>query len=379
MKPRNHPLPDTLPYDIRRAFPPMPASCMDALTRAARSVKEEKAAARVLPRAVLIAAAILLLTLAMALAAGQLGLIDLFSPAAGTDARLPGGAQNVLSATEQQTYAAGPLSVTLRETLCDGRIAYLTALCSPASGSALILSGNDDISSPLPAGEARRLGVPEGLSFMDAAARAGVPLYTVTAWLEINWDYRAGDEMMNALWDADGGMLAVDMLTLNAARISGDALPARFMALARRIDPLTGNHAEGEEWRISQDITLPINGVTERKTYLPAGDNMLCGIAVNSVRAEKTCAGVYLSAALTLPEALAARDAQASGAARSTVYEWLYTDARGVPLPGGISLTGGLDDSAWPNVVLHTMIGTDALPGELHLYSEKTGASILLQ
>ena len=65
-------------YDLRKAFAPMPEECRQALMDAARSVKEEKPTKRASSRAILIAAIIIVATMAAAFAATQLGWVDFF-------------------------------------------------------------------------------------------------------------------------------------------------------------------------------------------------------------------------------------------------------------------------------------------------------------
>ena len=58
--------------DLRSAFAPMPAETRNALMNAARSVKEEEPVKKAAFRTVLIAACVIVATMAVAMAAGQI-------------------------------------------------------------------------------------------------------------------------------------------------------------------------------------------------------------------------------------------------------------------------------------------------------------------
>ncbi len=353
--------------NLKDAFAPMPEPCHAALMDAARSVKEEKEMIRASLRVALIAAAIIVATMVVAFAATQLGLIDLFHNT--YDVPLPESAQTVLNATEQKTYSVGPLAITLRETLADGHIAYVTTQAKPSDGSSLLIQmGNGSISDRIPDSEAARLKVPSGTSFLDAARQANIPLYFVSSYLTIDKHYMDGDEMQDIVWDADGSALLVDMLRTNPDAVP-ETLVGSLTLRVRQMDPATSSFVEGKDWQTSENISIPVNGVTAEKTYTPDGGAQLSGYTVQSVKAVKTCAGAYLTASLTA----------AADAAREDVWSFEFKNAQGQTFPQGMNLSASVNNKGWPEVTLEIMVSIDALPDAIQMTDNKDGSSITLK
>jgi hypothetical protein len=357
--------------NLKDAFAPMPDGCHDALMDAARSVKEEKEMKRASFRVALIATSILVVTMVAALAATQLGLIDFFNNH--FNIPLPDSAQTVLNSTEQKTYTVGPLAITLRETLADGRIAYLTTQAKTYDGSkALIQMSNGDTSDRIPNSEAARLKVPEKTTFLDATKQANVPLYFVSSYLTIDESYMGGEGMQDILWDADGSAMLVNMQMTNPGTVL-ETLKGTLTLRVREIDPATSSYAEGKDWKIEEEISIPVNGVTAEKTYAPEGEAQLAGFTVQSVKAEKTCAGVYLTATMT-----AGTDAVKEDAWK--LYDMVeFRDSQGKAFPDGISLSGILNDEGWPTVILERMISAEALPDTMQVANSEDGSSVTLK
>ncbi|MBQ8536063.1 MAG: DUF4179 domain-containing protein, partial [Clostridia bacterium] len=128
--------------DLQQAFRPMPADCREALTAAARSVKEEEPVKRAVFRTVLVTALIIVSLMAAAYAAVNTGLVSWFENE--WNVTLPTGAQNQLEETEKKTYAAGPVTFTLDGLMADGQIAYLSASARMTDGSKALLYPNAD-------------------------------------------------------------------------------------------------------------------------------------------------------------------------------------------------------------------------------------------
>ena len=121
--------------NLRNAFPEMPESCYKALMDAAGSVQEEEKVKKFTIRTALIAAAIMILTVAVAMAAtNMLGWSDLFHH------DIPKTAQDILSATEQKTYQVGPVTFTVNELLTDGHMALCTSTSGMSDGSAAVIA-----------------------------------------------------------------------------------------------------------------------------------------------------------------------------------------------------------------------------------------------
>ena len=68
------------------------------------------------------------------------------------------------------------------------------------------------------------------------------------------------------------------------------------------------------------------------------------------------------------------RDTAATALEESTskLYEMKICDQRGNPLPQGMSMTGSIDTSAWPQVVWTDMIGVEAIPESIMLVLPQT-------
>ena len=98
--------------DLRGAFKPMPDECRNALMTAACSVKEEEPVKRVTFRAVLIAACIIIATMAIAMAAGQIfGWTDFFSGY--YDISVPQDTVQIMKDNGEISHTIGPVTFTV--------------------------------------------------------------------------------------------------------------------------------------------------------------------------------------------------------------------------------------------------------------------------
>ena len=355
--------------NLRDAFSPMPDDCREALRRAVRSCKEEPMK-RFSRRALLIAAALIVLTVAAAYAVGQLGLSDMFSRY--YDLSIPGSTREALSSTVQKTYEAGPLKVTVREALADGRIAYITGLAQAPEGRALVQMSNGDADEPLMPETAAHFRLPEGTGFAEAARLTGYPLYFVSFYLSPEEGVINAEEMYSAVWEADGSALLIQQMPTEEGLV-GDALTGTLTIRVRQYDPEQNAFMEGRDWRIDEEYTIPVRGIEASKTYVPEGEAEIAGYRVKSVLAEKSVAGVYMTAVLEAGET----------GSRDNVwdlYELIgYGDEEGKALPEGISLSGWLENSAWPEVGKESMLGIDTLPDTLTIINTQSGETFRLK
>ena len=344
--------------DLKQAFSPMPDDCYQALMHAARSVKEEEPVKKTSFRMVLIAAAILILTMVVALAANELGIINFMDR---FRARLPESALDLMAKTENKTFAVGPLEITLRELLADGRVVMMTAHANKADESpAVLVAGSGDMSDRIPESEAKRLKLPQETTFIEAVRQIKAPLYIVYPYLTIDFELLHGEEMMAEFYAEDGALLQMQMLQTKPDQIN-ETLEAMLTLHVREINPETGEQVEGRDWRVDEKISVPVNKTVTEKSYTPDGNALLDGYTVKSLKAEQTVAGIYLT---TQAEA-------GPGVKRENVYQTLYTwEYRTVddkPFPDGISMSGYLVDDAWPVVTLHQMIGLGEFPDVMKL------------
>ena len=340
---------------LRDAFPQMPADCYDALMRAARSAEEETNMKRFTARTILIVAILALMTMAAALAAGELlGWTDFFSQYGDGDI-VPQAAQDAMNETEAQTFELGPMTFTLRQLLCDGRIAASATDIRTADGSPAlycwdpydVLGCNGKNGRAL----AERLGLPWDTTYVDAAKQLNLPLYWCQATLECP-DSLGG--MGDPLWNDDNTMTDFSMEYLELDEMP-QTLEAELFLYAARIDPETGEPVEGEVWKDRAPITIPVHAETEKKTYLPVEPFSASGLTLQSVRAERTIAGAYLYADFTAEEGVDLWEVYAGEHIR-------FLDENGQPFPTGMSLSGSLDEDHLPTVTVGDMIAVDKLP-----------------
>lgn len=356
--------------DLKKSFPPMPDDCYQALMHAARSVKEENPVKKTSLRAVLIAAVILILSMAAALAANQLGIIDIMPK---FRAALPEAATALLAKTENKVYTLGPLTMTLRELLADGRVVLMTTQANTADGAlALLMPDGIDFHDRLPESEARRLKVPEDTSFLDAARQNKLPLYSTTSYLEIDYALHSGEEMRAEHYGGDGALLQVEMLQTNPGLVK-ESVDAALTLTVREVDPASGEFVKDSDWRVEEKISIPVSQLIAEKTYVPDGEAILDGYSIKSVKAEQTVAGIYLT---TLVEA---GESTNRDNAHQVLYTWEFVAADKQPFPGGISMSGSVVDDAWPTVTLHQMIGVGNLPDILKLSGTEGTSPVTLK
>lgn len=351
---------EPLDLNLRDAFPPMPQACLDALTHAARSVKEEPPMKRASMKAAIIAIAILLVTAAVALAVSQLGWLDYFGEYNNID--MPKAAIDAMNATKPITKQVGPITFTVNELLADGHTALSSATARVTDGSRALCTTSFDVLDPIDSNRgvmSKRLGLPPETTWPDAARQLGLPLYSVRARIELDEQYDYGEAMEDLMWDEEGTVTYFNLASTKPEAI-GDTLPARIFMVVRAYDTSTGE--ETERWDARVDVTIPVSTLIEEKTYKPAGDDKIAGLTLESIRAQQYATGAYLTISLR------AQDGENRDAAMERVMKAiLLTDENGERLPEGISLSAAYDDRAWPLISIECMVGSDALPGALTL------------
>ena len=317
--------------NLRDAFKLEPEGCHTALMNAARSAQAQPNRKRAPLRAAWIIAVILVAMIAAAFAAGGFGLVDWFGS---HGIELPQAAQDILSAAEPKTIVVGPIYFTVRDILADGRVSYLAVEVRTADGSpALLYMGNGDPSDSIGydlAAELDTEGIIARTSYIDAAKLAGLPLYSVDAFLNPKNGVTANEEMMDSVHRADGSILLIDMLYTDPEEL-GDTLQADVILRAVEIDTDTLER-KGVFWSAADARTIPIGGVTAEKTYAVSSSENLGGyFTVTKVTAEQTCAGVYVTVHATVSGTLRLRTIWAGKC-------FYLLDAQGNPFPPGISM-----------------------------------------
>lgn len=345
--------------DLQNAFPPMPESCRAALTAAASSVKEDEPVKKYTFRTVLLAALLIIAMMVVAIAATTGGLVEWFRAEYG--AALPQTAQELLSSTEKSDLEVGPVTVTVSEMLCDGKIAYLTAEAQlKEEGTAILYSSCCDAYDRIGEALAQKLNradIDAKTSYLEAAKLTGLPLYSVTACMEVkdpNGDWTFGEEMRDSKTLDNGRLLLVDMLYLEKP-CETEALPVNVLALVRRIDVDTLESSADERWEVSEERSLPVHGVIAEKTYAPQTDAQPLHdcFTLTGVTARQTSMGVYVYLHMQ-------PIGEATFAALNIGYEWDVLDAEGNRFPTGASLTGELLDENGQS--LYDQYETDETP-----------------
>ena len=358
--------------ELRNAFPGEPESCHLALMQAALSVKEDEPVKKLALRTALIAALILAAMMAVAVAAVGGGLMTWFQR--DYNAPLPDTAQAVLSVTETIALETEAVTFTVNELLCDGKIAYMTGEAQlKAEGSALLFPAHADPGDPIGEALAQKLhcdGVNAQTAYADAAKAAGLPLYSVNAWMELEDGSLIESEMMDGATLENGNPLLVRMLYLSETLpASASTLPMTLFVQVTQVDADTLEAVEGSPQRAEIACSIPVHGVIAQRSYAPEGAARLSDcFTLTGAEAKQTCAGVYvtLTAKTDAPMTL--------DAFYQMNLDWRLLDAQGNPFPIGISLTaeylhgsgqplGSADTVETLQVV--QMIGVDALPERL--------------
>ena len=349
--------------DLRGAFRQEPQSCHDALMAAARSVKEERPMKKASLRTVLIAAAIILATMAAAVAAGSLlGWTDYFGQQYGIS--VPQTAQRILGeAWNTHSFTLGPVTFTTKELLCDGHIAMASteiAMTDKEDNALLCADPFDAIGAVGNGCElAQRLGLDPGTPWLDAAQQLGRKLYNVRAILELPAEIDCGTAMEDTLWGENGQMSYFSM-AFPEGELTGEKIGVQLFLRVAEMDVETGEEKDVLTSRepLSLYLEAPIDGCEYRCADSFTAD----GFRLEGVRAELTPAGLYLMTTFTAPDGTTEEDAW------DPCPTWL--DANGQPLPMGLSLSADVDVRNLPTVVYTQMFSVDTLPDRLTLRTE---------
>ena len=120
----------------------------------------------------------------------------------------------------------------------------------------------------------------------------------------------------------------------------GEKLKGKICMMAYEMHPETFENLDDKRWTAEQAAEIAVSGVTAEKTYKPTGHAALWDLlSVTEVRAQQTCAGVYLTIYTTASKEVTARELMDS------CYPYAK-DADGEYFPVGISLTGEFLDGS---------------------------------
>ena len=363
--------------NLRDTFKATPDKCRDALMTAARSVREEEPVRRISFRAVLIAACIILATMAIAIAATKtLGWADFFEIIYGDTNVITKEAQAIMDNTEKQTVTVGPVSFTVQSLFADEQQAMATTLITTADGSrALFVTefyGNDyAVGDNEEFGEAlaKLYGVDPETTWIDTAKKLNCPLYRVAATLHGKDPYDYGGGMLGDLYDEEGNLVYFstrDMYMPDGSSypLRADPVPMELWVQVNEIDLETGD--EIHVGHTVMDVQVPMSLQSEPAEYRIPEDYVVFGLHLDSVKATKTAAGVYLYVDFTDQDGMKYR--------KNYMYP-VWTDENGEEYPDGLIMSYYIDTDQWPQVSVNSMIAADSIPERIwfQLLDEEKG------
>ncbi|MEA4929330.1 MAG: hypothetical protein VB104_11735 [Candidatus Limiplasma sp.] len=231
---------DDLHFD--KANLPMPEGCYHALMDAARSVKEENKVKRASFRTVIIAAILIIVTMAVAFAAQQLGWVDFYGTYGIT---LPKAAEETMNATKPISYEVGPMTFTYNQLITDKRIVLSSAQVQLTDDTEALIANDSDLYEAVDSISdtiLKKYGLKTGTTWVQAAQQLNLPLYGVRALVEVSSEYDKGEAMEDALWNEDGSIVYFSMPSINKDAVK-DELPMLVFSLS----VLSGRfaHADG--------------------------------------------------------------------------------------------------------------------------------------
>ena len=352
--------------NLRDAFRPMPEETRDALMSAARSVKEDEPVKKAAFRTVLIVACVIVATMAVAMAAGQIfGWNDFFKKDYGTD--IPKTAQEILTSSEPVTWQEGDVLFTVRERYSDPKLAMISVEARLADGVEGILTA-DDFTMPIGAyGEnshsqdvAKRLGVDPQMTWMDAAKELKLPLYSVVAILDIPSEFWGSEEYGDPMFNEDGSLTYFSLQPLNG-QITDEEMKAQVYLRTKLVNPEDADDDTNSK-EDYVDLTIHMEKAIATAEYIiPADTKVLDAFRIDSIRVELLPSGLHFTTSLTALEG--ATQEQAQDDLRLNIVK-----ENGEDYPTGITLTGGFANlDTWPQITYAQMVTSDQIPDTIHL------------
>ena len=350
--------------NLRNAFASMPEEAHDALMSAARSVKEDEPVKKATFRTVLIAACIIMATMAVAVAAGNIfGWNDFFSKDYGAD--IPKTAQDIMAATEPVTWQEGDVVFTLRESYSDPKLAMISVEARLADGVKGILAGDDFYEAIGAYGEnsaavAKRLGVEPEMTWVEAAKQLNLPLYSVRATLEIPAELWGSEEYEDPMFNDDGSLTYFSLQPLNGQN-NGEDIKAKVYLRTKLVN-LEDAEDDTNVTKEYVDLSIHAEKAIATAEYTISEDTkVLDAFQIESIHAELLPSGLYFTTNLTALE----------GATQEMALDKLMVKIvkeNGEDYPTGITLTGGFANlDTWPQIPYTQMITVDQITETIHL------------
>ncbi len=362
--------------NLRNAFGPMPEEIRDALMTAARSVKEDEPVKRATIRTVCIAVCVIVATMAVAMAAGQIfGWNDFFSKDYGTD--IPKTAQEIMAMCEPVSWQEGDVIFTVRERYSDSRLAMITVEARLADGVKGILAA-DDFTEVIGAyGEnsaavAQKLGVDPSMTWMEAAKELNRPLYSVLAILETPSEFWGSEEYGDAMFIEDGSLTYFSLQPLNG-QITDEEIKAQVYLRTKLVNL---EDAEDDSNVTEEYVDLPIHAektIATAEYIIPEDTRVLDAFRIDSIQAELLPSGLHFTTNLFALDG--ATQEQAEDDLRLNIVK-----ENGEDYPTGITLTGGFANlDTWPQIPYVQMVTLDQIPETIHLvFPDASGNDTML-
>ena len=349
---------------LRDAFGSMPEETRDALMTAARSVKEEEPVKRATIRTVCIAVCVIVATMAVAMAAGQIfGWNDFFSKDYGAD--IPKTAQEIMAASEPVSWQEGDVIFTVRERYSDPKLAMISVEARLADGVKGILAADDFTEAIGAYGEnsqavAKRLGVEPSMTWVEAAKELNMPLYSVLATLEIPSEFWGSEEYGDPMFNEDGSLTYFSLQPLNG-QITDEEMKAQVYLRTKLVNPEDADDDTNSK-EDYVDLTIHMEKAIATAEYIiPADTKVLDAFRIDSIRVELLPSGLHFTTSLTALEG--ATQEQAQDDLRLNIVK-----ENGEDYPTGITLTGGFANlDTWPQITYAQMVTSDQIPDTIHL------------
>ena len=361
--------------NLRNAFPEMPESCYSALMDAAGSVQEEEKVKKFTIRTAMIAAAILMLTVAVAMAAANmLGWTDFLEFY--HEATIPDAAVQNMQVRDAEGWQVGPCTFTVREQLADTRIAVSAIAVQVTDGSDALFMFDCDVSdhigyTPSSDALAKSLGINPNMTWGEAAKKLNVPLYSTRAFIEVDASVDGGCAMEDALWESGNTIVYFTMPDLHTAAV-GSSIPVRYYL---RVDEVNPDSGETVQTWVDDDRTaeIAVQPMLAEKTYQVEEGATLFDLPVIDVTAQQYVTGVYMKVTMSKPEDLTEIDFS-----RNHFPGVYFTDTDNTRMPEGMSLSFyySMDADAWnaaTAVSFERTLGVDRIPDAMNMvYGDTT-------
>ena len=275
----------------------------------------------------------------------QIVLLTGFAQECGVTPFLLGNGTNLLVADEGLDTLVIQTGEGLNRIALDGGIITADAPFDP-------ISAYGDNSAAV----AARLGVDPGMTWAEAARQLNVPLYSVTAMLEVPEALCGSEAFADPLFNEDGSLSYFSLQPLNGTADAAQLVCQVWLRVER--ENLDDPEHPMNEWKAYEPLSIAVQPTLDAREYaVPAEAQTQGNFTLESVQAQLTPSGVHLIAVF----------AAQAGATEEKAYERLrevrFVQPDGSEYPTGMNLSGGISNlDQWPQVEVKQMIGTEKIP-----------------